>query len=101
MTRPVANPAVLPPRETPHTLRDQLFLHLRRVEEGIYRELDVALNSKEPPNATLVRELRLYILDVLSHLDRYAGTEDSDALSLEHVRRAFEALERAQPDKSR
>src|SRR5438105_2048411 len=70
----------LPRKPThPNVLRERLYEHLRRVEERLFQQLD---SPEEAPNATLARELRQYIHDVLDSLDRQES-EGSEAEGLD------------------
>ena len=91
-------------RETFHTLREQLVEHLRRVEAGLFRQMETNFLECAAPNPSLARELRQYIHDVLESLDRVEAEERESEpleLTLEQMRRIYAAAQQRESERGR
>jgi hypothetical protein len=80
-------------------LREELHDHLRRIEAALFRYLEASLGTGDAPNATLARELRQYIHDLLASEGDPEETEWEELdLSLEQIRRAHALLQERRRD---
>ena len=90
------------PSEPPSTNEpDPLLDHLQQVEEGLFRYFIAAFKSGDTLNAALAGVLRQYIHDVRAWQEqRKAGEpgEDSADLTLEGLRRLYEASKKKGED---
>src|SRR5688572_5824685 len=83
------------------SLREQLVDHLRRVEAGLFRQMEENFLESASPNPSLARELRQYIHDVLESLDRVEAAEhdvEPSELTLEQLRRIYAAAQTGKAD---